>query len=256
VVFKNADSDDTDAGAVSATSDRFTASLRMNRADVFGPAACENRDMPRSPRIFIRGLSHHVIQRGNNRSAMFQAPDDYRFYLELLGYASRKCQVHIHGYTLMTNHVHLSVTPSAATSLPQMMKRIGEIYVRRFNRNYQRTGTLCEGRYRASLIQDDRYWLTCLRYIELNPVRAKLVTSPELYEWSSYRGHAFGHGQPHLTVHPLFLALGRTSTDRNRAWQAACGAAINDDELTTIRRAIQACRPVTGIASKPDPIER
>ena len=204
--------------------------------------------MPRSPRFFSRGLSHHVIQRGNNRSAMFQVPDDYRLYLELLGNASRKCQVQVHGYALMTNHVHLSVTPSTAASLPQLMKRIGETYVRHFNKHYERTGGLCEGRYRASLIQDERYWLTCLRYIELNPVRARLVTSPELYEWSSYRAHAFGYPDPRLTAHPLFLALGRTSTDRNRAWQATCGAPTDDDELTTIRRAIQACRPVRVIS--------
>ena len=200
--------------------------------------------MPRSPRYFVRGLSHHVIQRGNNRSAMFQVPDDYRFYLELLMNASRKCQVQVHGYTLMTNHVHLSVTPSTPASLPQMMKKVGETYVRRFNKQYERTGGLCEGRHRASLIQDERYWLRCLRYIELNPVRARLVTSPELYEWSSYRAHAFGHADPRVTAHPLFLALGRTLTDRNRAWQATCGAPADDDELTTIRRAIQACRPV------------
>ena len=212
--------------------------------------------MPRSPRLFIRGLSLHVIQRGNNRSAMFQMPDDYRYYLELLGNASRRCQVHVHGYTLMTNHIHLSVTPSTATSLPQMMKRIGETYVRRFNKEYERTGTLCEGRYRASLIQDDRCWLTCLRYIELNPVRASLVNSPELYEWSSYRAHAFGYPEPRLTAHPLFLALGRTSSDRSRAWQATCGAPTNDDELTTIRRAIQACRPVPVMSAKPDPVGR
>jgi putative transposase len=200
--------------------------------------------MPRSPRFFVRGLSHHVIQRGNNRSALFQTSDDYRFYLELLGHASRKCQVQVHGYALMTNHVHVSVTPSTAASLPSMMKTIGETYVRCFNKHYERTGTLFEGRYKASLIQDERYWLTCLRYIELNPVRARLVSSPELYEWSSYRAHAFGYADPRLTPHPLFLALGRTSTDRNRAWQSTCGAPTNDDELTTIRRAIQACRPV------------
>jgi putative transposase len=206
--------------------------------------------------LFVRGISHHVIQRGNNRSAMFQVPDDYRFYLELLGHASRRCQVSLHGYTLMTNHVHLSVTPSTATSLPAMMKRVGETYVRRFNKNYERTGTLCEGRYRASLIQDDRYWLTCLRYIELNPVRARLVASPELYEWSSYRAHALGDADPLLSPHPLFLSLGPTSTDRNRAWHATCGASADDDELTTIRRAIHACRPLREFPLKPDQARR
>jgi len=200
--------------------------------------------MPRCPRPFVSGLSHHVIQRGNNRSAMFRAPHDYRSFLELLGDASGRCHVDIHGYVLMTTHIHLIVTPSTASSLPRMMKRISEIYVRSFNRQYERTGTLCEGRYRGSLIQDEKYWLTCLRYIELNPVRAGLVPSPELYEWSSYRAHAFEREDSLLTPHPLFLALGRTSADRQHAWQSTCGAPIDDDALITIRRAIQSCRPL------------
>jgi len=94
---------------------------------------------------------------------MFKAPHDYRFYPELLGNASRRYGVDVHGYVLMTNHVHLSATASTATALPEMMKRIGEVYVPAFNRQYDRTGTLCEGRYRASLIEDENYWLTCLR---------------------------------------------------------------------------------------------
>jgi putative transposase len=200
--------------------------------------------MPRCPRPFVPGLSHHVIQRGNNRSAIFRVPHDYRVYLELLRDASDRCGVDIHGYVLMTNHTHLIATPSAASSLPKMMKRIGEIYVPSFNRQYERTGTLCEGRYRGSLIEDEKYWLTCLRYIELNPVRAGMVPNPELYEWSSYRAHAYGRQDPLLTPHPLFLALGRTSVDRQHAWQATCSAPIDDDTLITIRRTIQSCRPL------------
>jgi putative transposase len=175
---------------------------------------------------------------------MFRVPPDYRAYLELLRDASDRCGVDIHGYVLMTNHTHLIATPSAASSLPKMMKRIGEIYVPSFNRQYERTGTLCEGRYRGSLIEDEKYWLTCLRYIELNPVRAGMVPSPELYEWSSYRAHAYGRQDPLLTPHPLFLALGRTAVDRQHAWQATCGAPIDDDTLITIRRTIQSCRPL------------
>jgi putative transposase len=199
-------------------------------------------DMPRCPRVFVPGLSHHVIQRGNNRGAMFRAPLDYRFYLELLGSASRRCGVDLHGYVLMTNHVHLSVTASTATALPEMMKSIGEVYVRSFNKQYDRTGTLCEGRYRASLIEDENYWLTCLRYIELNPVRAGLASSPERYPWSSYQAHAFGRHDAVLTPHALFLALGQTATDRHTAWQVTCGAPVSADALVTIRRAIHSCR--------------
>ena len=184
---------------------------------------------------------------------MFKAPHDYRFYLELLGHASRRCSVDIHGYVLMTNHVHLSATASTATALPEMMKRIGEIYVRSFNKQYDRTGTLCEGRYRASLIEDENYWLTCLRYIELNPVRAGLVSSPELYPWSSYRAHALGRHDAVLTPHPLFLALGQTATDRQTAWQITCCAPVGADALVTIRRAIHSCRPLNDVWAKEDP---
>lgn len=186
---------------------------------------------------------------------MFRVPHDYRFFLELLSDASRKCRVDIHGYALMTNHVHLIVTPSAASSLPKMMKRIGESYVRSFNRQYERTGTLCEGRYRGSLIQEEKYWLTCLRYIELNPVRAGLVQSPERYEWSSYRAHAFGRQDSLLTPYPLFMALGRTSVDRQQAWRVTCGAAIEEDVLITIRRAIQSCRPFKNGLAKAVPAQ-
>ena len=186
---------------------------------------------------------------------MFRAPHDYRFFLEVIRDASERCRVDIHGYVLMTNHTHFIVTPSTASSLPRMMKRIGEIYVPSFNRQYERTGTLCEGRYRGSLIEDEKYWLTCLRYIELNPVRAGLVSSPELYEWSSYRAHAFGRQDPLLTPHPLFLALGGTPGDRQRGWQATCGAAIDDDTLTTIRRAIQSCRPLRDGLTKAEPAQ-
>jgi len=184
---------------------------------------------------------------------MFKAPHDYRFYLELLGNASRKCGVDIHGYVLMTNHVHLSATASTAAALPKMMKRIGEVYVRSFNTQYDRTGTLCEGRYRASLIEDENYWLTCLRYIELNPVRAGLVSSPELYPWSSYRAHAFGRHDSVLTHHPLFLALGQTAADRQTAWQTTCGAPVGADALVTIRRAIHSCRALKDVSAKEAP---
>ena len=176
---------------------------------------------------------------------MFRTPDDYRVYLELLDDASRRCEVDLHGYVLMTNHVHLQATPSSVSSLPIMMKRVGENYARGFNRQYNRTGTLCEGRYRASLIRDERYWLTCLRYLELNPVRAGLVPSPELYRWSSYRAHALGTQDRLVTLHPLFLSLGATALDRQRAWRETCSSPIDDDTLLTIRRAANSSRPLT-----------
>jgi len=145
-------------------------------------------------------------------------------------------------YGVMTNHIHLIGTPSLPSSLPDMMQSVGRDYVPIFNRRYERTGSLWEGRYKASLIHDEKYWLTCLRYVELNPVRAGLVESPELYEWSSYRAHAFGRPDPLLTPHHLYLEFGQTSSRRQEAWQAICRAPIDEHALITIRYCVQTGR--------------
>ena len=192
----------------------------------------------------MRGLSQHVIQRGNNRSTLFRCPFDYRFFLDLLRCNAGRCGVEVHGYVLMTNHVHILCTPSTESSLPEMMQRIGRVYVPFFNRTYARTGSLWEGRYRASVIQDEKYWMTCLRYIELNPVRAGVVNAPDLHEWSSYRAHALGFDDSLLTPHPLFVATGSSAPERQRAWRATCATAIEGESLTRIRRSIQSCRPL------------
>lgn len=202
--------------------------------------------MPRRPRLFIAGLSQHVIQRGNNRGAIFRVPSDYRFLLAVLRDAAGDCGVEVHGYVLMTNHLHLIVTPAARTSLPEMMQTIGRTYVRYFNSSYGRTGALWEGRYRATMLHDEKYWLTCLRYVELNPVRAGMVPSPELYRWSSFRAHALDREDPLVTPHPLYLAIGGTPHDRQAGWRAACGAPIQENQLTEIRRAIHAGRALGG----------
>jgi putative transposase len=194
--------------------------------------------MPRRPRLFVPGISVHVIHRGNNRCAMFRGVYDYYLFLDLVLRDAVTHGVAVHGYVLMTNHFHLIATPSLASSLPDMMQDIGRTYVPQFNRRYERTGSLWEGRYRASPIGDEKYWLTCLRYVELNPVRAGLVASPELYEWSSYRAHAFGRQDPLLTPHPLYLAQGQTPAQRQQAWRAMCTVPIEDQALITIRRAV------------------
>ena len=189
-------------------------------------------------------MSQHIIQRGTNRTAMFRAAFDYCLFLDLLRRDAEVCGVDIHGYVLMTTHVHIMATPSAPSGVPELMQRIGRTYVLAFNKRYGRTGGLWEGRYRSSLIRDEKYWLTCLRYIELNPVRAGIVASPDLYDWSSYRAHALGRPDSILKPHPLLLAEGRTDAERQRAWRATCGVQIDDESLITIRQAIQASRPL------------
>jgi len=159
--------------------------------------------MPRKPRFYLPGMPVHAIQRGNNRQAVFFGDEDYRAYLSWLKLAGEKYDCHIHAYVLMTNHVHLLVTPGHRDSLGGLFQFVGRHYVAYINNRYERTGTLWEGRYKASLVEEERYLLTCYRYIELNPVRAGMVRLPEHYEWSSYQFNALGESNPLLKPHPF-----------------------------------------------------
>jgi putative transposase len=195
--------------------------------------------MPRQPRYFIPGLSCHVTQRGNNRSLIFRAPSDYDVFLIILRDATERHGVPIHAYALMTNHIHLLVTPGSATALPRTMQAVGR-YVQYFNRRYGRTGGLWEGRYRVALVHDERYWLTCMRYVELNPSRGGLVASPEQHRWSSYASHALGKPDRLLTEHALYLAIGSAPEVRQQAWREICGQQISTEHLECLRRSIRA----------------
>src|SRR5688572_10856261 len=131
--------------------------------------------MARKPRNIVAGYPFHAIVRGNNRQAIFVDDEDRQAYKAVLQAAAAACGLEIHGYVLMTNHVHLIATPARPEALALVMQAVGRRYVRQFNRRHGRTGTLWEGRYRASIIQEDRYLLACLRYVEMNPVRAGMV---------------------------------------------------------------------------------
>ncbi len=143
--------------------------------------------MSRQPRVSPVDVPQHIIQRGNNRNVCFATEQDYRAYANWLKEYSVKFGVDIHAWVFMTNHIHLLCTPRAEKSVSQMMQGLGRQYVRYFNFTYQRTGTLWEGRYKSSLVQEEGYLLHLYRYIELNPVRAKMVTKPEGYVWSSHQ---------------------------------------------------------------------
>ena len=159
--------------------------------------------MARLPRFVIPGQPQHVIVRGNNREPIFYAEEDYRFYLEKLQQACEKHQCDLHAYVLMTNHVHLLITPHTEDGISKSLQMLGRYYVQYFNHTYQRTGTLWEGRYKATLIDSERYLLTCYRYIELNPVRAEgMVDHPSEYPWSSYRYNVVGESDPLVVPHP------------------------------------------------------
>ena len=191
--------------------------------------------MARSHRIRIPGLSQHVIQRGNNRIDIFRSASDYELFLSILHAASTRHHMDVHAYTLMTTHVHLLVTPRTATAVSTAMQAIGAKYARYFNRRYTRTGTLFEGRYRPMTIDTEAYWFTCMRYVELNPVRAGLVTAPEGYRWSSYCANALGRTDALIIPHPLYLALGESPVIRQQNWRAICGEALSAEQLAEIR---------------------
>ena len=192
--------------------------------------------MGRPRRVFLPGISLHVIQRGNNRMNVFQQSDDYQAFLGLLRRAAESHDVAIHAYVLMTNHVHLIVTPGHALSLPTAMKELGGHYVRFYNKKYERTGTLWNGRYRGLPIRDESYWLTCLKCIEQNPVRAGIVNSSSEYRWSSYQAHAFGKWPTWLTPHAVYTALGPTSERRQAAYCSLITASLREDQLVVARQ--------------------
>lgn len=193
--------------------------------------------MPRRARLVLPGIPWHIIQRGNNRGACFYADEDYRRYLHTLREMAEKYACAVHAYVLMTNHVHLLLTPSRGDSAGLLMKHLGQRYVQYINRSYGRSGTLWEGRFRSCLAQDDHYVLTCYRYIELNPLRARMVSHPGEYPWSSYSANAEGRTNPLLTPHPDYLALGRQQADRCHAYRELLSVDLGSDRVTEIRRA-------------------
>ena len=193
--------------------------------------------MPRRARLLVPGVPVHLIQRGNNRSACFYADEDYRFYLEHLAEQATKHGCALHAYCLMTNHVHLLVTPQREDSLAQLMKALGQRYVQYVNRTYRRSGTLWEGRFRSCLLQEDAYVLACYRYIELNPVRAAMVAHPAEYRWSSYRSNAQGEANSLLTPHPLYRSLGSDGDARQANYRELFRFELDPGLVDEIRQA-------------------
>ncbi|MEJ2107402.1 MAG: transposase [Acidiferrobacteraceae bacterium] len=195
--------------------------------------------MPRKPRMYLPGIPAHVVQRGNNRDASFFADDDYQFYLEVLGQGCRRYEVELHAYCLMTNHVHLLMTQTCADrGISQVMQHVGRLYVAYINKTYRRSGTLWEGRHNASLVEADTYLLICQRYIEMNPVAANMVASPDQYRWSSYRHHAWGDVNRLLSNHLLYRALDANAQSRQRAYRELFRYQIPEIDLHRIREAL------------------
>ena len=191
--------------------------------------------MARLPRLTAPGLPHHLIQRGNNRQSIFVDEVDCVRYLDDLAELAALHGLAIHAYVLMPNHVHLLATPAAGDTLALVMQSLGRRYVRWFNVRHGRTGTLWEGRYRSAVVETDRYLLACMRYIEMNPVRAGLVDDPSAYRWSSHR-HQLGQSvDPLITEHAVYWALGNTPFERQLAYRRLFEQGPPDGETEAIR---------------------
>ena len=195
--------------------------------------------MPRTPRVVVPAYPHHIIQRGNNRQATFFSECDYRYYLECLRQAKKKCLCRVYAYVLMTNHVHLLIEPAGKSDLGDFMQSVGRRYVRYINETYQRSGTLWEGRYKSAIIDRDDYLLRCSRYIELNPVRAGLAQHPADYQWSSYRCRALGEPDGLLDEDPWYQGLANDKGGRQRIYREWMTNNVSENEWAQIRDATQ-----------------
>ena len=224
--------------------------------------------MPRRPRVHLDGVPLHIVQRGHNREPCFFAEEDYASYLHWLGEALGEAECKLHAYVLMTNHVHLLLTPKKADAVQKLVISLGRRYVQYINRSYRRTGTLWDSRYKSSSIQAETYLLAYQRYIELNPVRAAMVDDPAHYRWTSYRANGLGQADAHLTPHPLYLALGNTDKARQAAYRDLFRAQLDRAAIDDIRLALNQSQPlgnerfyakiekVTGIRREARPIGR
>ena len=175
--------------------------------------------MPRPTRLNLPDIPQHVTQRGNNRQACFFTDDDYRLYLDLLAVSCQKHNCDLHAYVLMTNHVHLLMTPRIPEGVSLAIRDLGRDYVRTINKTYGRSGTMWEGRFKSSLVDEEHYCLACYRYIELNPVRAGMVRHTADYPWSNFRCNALGGPNSLVTPHESWLGLGGNDEDRKHAYE-------------------------------------
>ena len=189
----------------------------------------------------------HIVQRGHNREPCFFVEEDYFAYLHWLGEALKEAHAALHAYALMTNHVHLLLTPRRAAAVPKLVISLGRRYVQYINTTYRRTGTLWDSRYKSSLIQAETYLLSCMRYIELNPVRAAMVEDPARYRWTSCRGNALGQASALLTPHPVYLQLGATDEARRSAYRELFAHHPDDEVVDELRLALNQNQPLGNV---------
>lgn len=190
--------------------------------------------MARRRRITLPNVPMHVIQRGNNKQVCFFQTVDYAVYLNKLKESATKYDVKVHCFVLMTNHVHLLLTASCHSGISLLMQSLGRYYVRYINTTYSRTGTLWEGRYKSSVVDSENYLLSLYQYIELNPVRAKMVAHPRDYPWSSYHMNGGNRQIGLISQHPLYLALGDSVESRRHSYNGLLKQTLSDDKVAWI----------------------
>jgi putative transposase len=199
--------------------------------------------MARLPRLDLPDVPQHVVQRGVDRQPCFARDDDYLRYRQELGEAALKHACAVHAYVLMTNHVHLLVTPAGPGGVSRMMQAIGRRYVAGFNARYRRTGTLWEGRFKSALVDSDEYVLACYRYIELNPVRAAMAAQPGDYRWSSYACNVHGRHDARITPHGAYRASGATEADRRAAYADLVASGVDIEQAHDLAMHTQQQKP-------------
>lgn len=196
--------------------------------------------MPRKTRMYLPHVPAHIVQRGNNRNACFFAEDDFKFYKQVLGEGLKRYGAELHAYCLMTNHVHLLITPFATDSISRILQHVGRQCVQYINKTYFRSGTLWEGRHKGSLIDAENYLLICYRYIELNPVTAGMVEKPEEYLWSSYHANALGKVDPLITPHGIYLQIDDDLAGRCYQYRDLFSANLLGHDVHCIRECLAA----------------
>ncbi len=200
--------------------------------------------MPRKPRFYLPDIPVHIVQRGRARQPVFFENSDYQAYLDWLKGAAERYNVAVHAYVLMTNHIHILATPRDEDGVTRMMQYLGRYYVPYINRTYGSSGSIWEGRYKASIIQDENYLLACMRYIELNPVRAGMVDTAAEYRWSSFCANGQGKQDSLITSHSLYRSLGKSHNERTHAYKALFAGTEDKNELDKIRAAWQTGTPL------------
>jgi putative transposase len=200
--------------------------------------------MPKKQRMYQPSIPSHIVQRGNDRKPCFFEYENYLFFLDCLENAIRRYQVAVHAYVLMTNHIHLLMTPSTESSISRVMHLVGNRYIQYINKKYGRTSRLWEGRHKASLVDAQRYLLTCYRYIEMNPIRAGMVGHPSHYRWSSYRHHAGGSRSSIIEDLETFQRLAPTTSQRILYYRSLFHDDLDIHELEAARKAATFSMPL------------